>query len=149
MKLSFIAVAFKAALLSLALAMPFLASAQGAIERAAEPYVVKPDIRFVIASLGTKPIETAVATPTPAVVVQASFELVKGKRVDDQLRAYGKRSGWDLIWQAPEYVLDQNMTIQGDFESSVLFFLNGANEAGARLRAVFYRGNKTVRVTEF
>lgn len=82
--------------------------------------------------------------------ITPAFELVKGKRVEDQLRAFGKKSGWNnLIWQAPEYVLDQNMMIPGDFEPAVLFFLNGANEAGARLRAVFYRGNKTVRITEF
>lgn len=81
--------------------------------------------------------------------ITPAFELVKGKRVDDQFRVFGKQSGWNLIWQAPEYVLDQNMTIPGDFESSILFFLSGANEAGTRLRAVFYRGNKTVRVTEF
>lgn len=85
----------------------------------------------------------APAAPIP------TFELVKGKRVDDQLRAFGKRSGWDLDWHAPEYVLDRNMVIQGDFEQAVLFFLKGTNEAGSRLRAVFYRGNKTVRVLEF
>lgn len=152
--------------LALVACMPVLAGAatQSVIASAGEPYLAKPEIKFVIDVVEAKPVEARAALPapssevflsppveviTPPVVAPPSFELVKGKRVDDQLRAYGKSSGWGLIWQAPEFVLDQNMMIPGDFESAVLFFLNGANEAGARLRAVFYRGNKTVRVTEF
>ena len=112
------------------------------------------DSLIISGNAGTHATGGAASKVVP-VVVEApaapipTFELVKGKRVDEQLRAFGKRSGWDLIWQAPDYVLDQNMIIQGDFEPAVLFFLKGTNEAGSRLRAIFYRGNKTVRVTEF
>jgi Toxin co-regulated pilus biosynthesis protein Q len=102
---------------------------------------------------GALELRPPVGTPIPIPVIAAPvplFELVKDKRVDDQLRAYAKRSGWDhFIWQAPEYVLDQNMLIPGEFEASIAFFLKGANEAGSHLRAVFYRGNKTIRITEF
>lgn len=110
---------------------------------------------LIISGDAGTPATGGAASKVAPVVVEApaapipTFELVKGKRVDEQLRAFGKRSGWDLIWQAPDYVLDQNMIIQGDFEPAVLFFLKGTNEAGSRLRAIFYRGNKTVRVTEF
>lgn len=151
MKPSFIAEALKTALLSLALAMPFLASAQGAIEKATEPYLVKPDIRFVIASSEAKnPVVAPVVASSPVVVAPTPlFELEKGKSVEAQLDSYGKRAGWDLFWQAPEYILYKNTTLTNDFESSVIFFLKGANEAGAHLQAVFYRGNKTVRITEF
>lgn len=146
MKMPSTSIALKAVMLSLVASISLSAIAQSVIQRAAEPYAAKPEIQFVVIAASSIVESSA---PTPPLVPAASFEIKKGKRVDEQLRAYGSRSGWDLVWQAPEYVLDQNMTIQGDFESSVLFFLNGANEAGARLRAVFYRGNKTVRVTEF
>lgn len=96
------------------------------------------------ASAGNAVVPTSVEPPPPP-----TFEMTRGKRVDDQLRAYGKTAGWDLVWEAPEYMLDRNMTVQGEFEAAVLSFISGANEAGTRLRAVFYRGNKTVRVTEF
>jgi hypothetical protein len=92
------------------------------------------------------PAKSSVAIPMP---IMASVQLEKGVRVDKQLRAYGQQTGWDLVWEGPDYVLDQSIVLQGDFEGSITTFLKGANEASARLRAVFYRGNKTVRVTEF
>jgi hypothetical protein len=113
------------------------------VDTPALPFARPPELKRADARAATP-----AATPA-AIAPAASIELEKGKRVDDQLRSYGKRSGWDLVWQAPDYVLDKNMVIEGDFESAVLFFLKGANEAGTRLRAVFYRGNKTVRVMEF
>lgn len=73
----------------------------------------------------------------------------KGKPVFEELRAYGLRMGWDLIWEAPVYVADRDMVVPGEFEAAVETFLKGVNEAGTRIRAVFYRGNKTVRVSEF
>lgn len=114
------------------------ANAEFVDERKASHPVAKP-------SAGTAVVPTPVEPPPPP----PTFEMTRGKRVDDQLRAYGKTAGWDLVWEAPEYMLDRNMTVQGEFEAAVLSFISGANEAGTRLRAIFYRGNKTVRVTEF
>ena len=128
-------------------AMPFMVSAQSAIQISSKPYTTQPAIGFVIA--GTPPPAPVAAIAPVIVAPVAKFELKKGKSIESQLIEFGKQSGWDLVWQAPEYVVDKNMMIQGDFESAILSFLNGANEAGTSLRAVFYRGNKTVRVTEF
>lgn len=150
--------------LLLVFSAPALAAgpADGVITKVGEAYVPKPEIKFVIDGVKAKPVvkpaEALAVTPVVAAVVtpvvvapppEPLFELEKGKSVEAQLRAYGKRAGWDLFWQAPEYVLDQNTTLASDFESSVIFFLKGTNEAGAHLQAVFYRGNKTVRITEF
>lgn len=115
---------------------------------------VSPDAFIDTPALPFAPARAAPAAVVPiapvvAPVVVKTFELLKGRRVDEQLRSYGKEAGWEVIWQAPEYVLDQNMTLQGDFEAAVEFFLKGTNVAGSRLSAVFYRGNKTVRVAEF
>lgn len=96
-----------------------------------------------------------VATQAPAVVVvvaapepaQASITLKKGKQIEAQLREYARQYGWTLYWQAPEFVLDNDTVITGDFESALSSLLGGANEAGAQLQANFYRGNKAVRIT--
>ncbi|MDI1236339.1 MAG: TcpQ domain-containing protein [Polaromonas sp.] len=138
----------KVALLTVASCATLMAGAQ-TIQVSNEPFVDKPVLPFAAPN---QPGAASKVAPVATAVPQApipTFELVRGKRVDEQLRDFGKRSGWDLIWQAPDFVLDQNMVIQGEFETAVLFFLKGTNEAGSRLRAVFYRGNKTVRVTEF
>ena len=83
------------------------------------------------------------------VIVKAPLELKPNSPVDEQFRQFATRSGWNLMWQAPEYVLDHKTTIAGDFESALATFLKSANESGVRLRAMFFRGNKTVRVEEF
>lgn len=85
----------------------------------------------------------------PALTGEVSLVLQKGRPVMDGLRAYGQKTGWDLVWEAPAYVAERDMVVPGDFEAAVESFLKGANEAGTRIRAVFYRGNKTVRVSEY
>jgi hypothetical protein len=85
----------------------------------------------------------------PVLPEELSLVLQKGRPVVDGLRAYGQKTGWDLVWEAPTYVAERDMVVPGDFEAAVEFFLKGANEAGTRIRAVFYRGNKTVRVSEY
>jgi len=153
-----IGTALKSVLLPLVVAMPIAVMAQSVVHRAEKPYSAKPTIEFVFAATAAATAATAeaplfsfvepVPPPVPAPIAP-TLKLEKGKRVDKQLLAYGKETGWDIDWQAPEFVLDKDMLIPGDFESALVFFLKGANEAGSRLRAVFYRGNKTVRVMEF
>lgn len=133
------------ALLAGATSVAFIASAQ-TIQVSTEPFIDKPAMPFAAPNQPRAASALPVAPPAPEV---PPMEIVKGKRVDEQLRELGKRAGWNLIWQAPEYVLDQNMTLPGGFEESVTTLLKGANEAGSRLQAVFYRGNKTVRISEF
>jgi len=87
--------------------------------------------------------------PPPARPEEVALVLHKGRPVFDELRAWGQRHGWDLVWEAPMYVVERDMVLAGSFETAVEAFLNGANEAGARMRAVFYRGNRTVRVSEY
>lgn len=93
------------------------------------------------------------AQPFPGTTVlpiaPPALEMRKGKPVSEQLRAHGQRAEWDVVWEAPDYMLDRDMTIPGDFESAITHLLKGANEAGASVRAVFYRGNKVVRISEF
>ena len=75
--------------------------------------------------------------------------LFVGRPIAQQFSDYGKQTGWTLIWQAPEFELEQTTAIVGDFETAIASFLKSANESGSRLRAAFYRGNKTVRIEEF
>ena len=95
------------------------------------------------------PVLPFTPAPAPALPQELSLVLQKGRPVVDGLRAYGQKTGWDLVWEAPTYVAERDMVVPGDFEAAVEFFLKGANEAGTRIRAVFYRGNKTVRVSEY
>jgi hypothetical protein len=77
------------------------------------------------------------------------FRLVKGFSVEEQLRVFAKAGGWDLAWQAPTWIVERDVQLTTDIDSSVAVLLKGANEAGTKLRAIFYRGNKTILITEF
>jgi len=112
-------------------------------------------VACALSATGSLAQEAIYVSPQPFVaegplpIPRASLELRKGKPVAEQLQAYGKRAGWDVVWEAPDYAVERDLTINGDFETALVEFLKGANEAGVNVRAVFYRGNKVVRVTEF
>lgn len=120
--------------------------ANAQIQMEAMPYQSpKPDIQFSIGE--AKPVAPVSLAPAPPPV--ATLTLLKGKALATQFSAYAEQTGWTLIWKASDYVLDHDTTIQGDFEAALTSFLTSANASGSRLRAAFYRGNKTVRVEEF
>lgn len=120
------------------------ASAQ--MQMQAKPYQeAKQEIQFSIGE--AKPVAPVAVAPAPTPV--ATLTLLKSKPLDAQFKAYAEKTGWTLIWTASSYVLDNDTTIQGDFEAALTSFLTSANASGSRLRAAFYRGNKTVRVEEF
>lgn len=120
-----------------------LAVTQGAfaqVRTSPDTFPIKPAAE----ALPVVPFAPPAPPPPPEELV-----LHKGKPVVDELRAYGQRTGWDLVWEAPTYLAERDMVVPGTFEGALETFLKGANEAGTRMRAVFYRGNKTVRVSEY
>lgn len=125
----------------------FNVAAAQVIKVSPEAFIDTPSLPFAPAIRPSPPTAVPIQAVTPP--APPTFELQKGKRVDEQLRAYGKQAGWDVIWQASEFVVEQPQVLPGNFEESIEYFLRGANEAGIHLRGVFYRGNRTVRITEF
>lgn len=122
-----------------------IAVTQGAfaqVRTSPEPFPIKPAAEAL-------PFVPFAAPAPPAPPEETSLVLHRGKPVVDDLRAYGQRTGWDLVWEAPTYLAERDMVVPGTFEGALETFLKGANEAGTRIRAVFYRGNKTVRVSEY
>jgi hypothetical protein len=113
------------------------------VRSSAEAFPVQPPVEALPLAPFT-PLPLAPARP------EEDVELVlhKGRPVHDELRAWAQRHGWDLVWEAPSYVVERDLVLFGGFEAAVEAFLKGANEAGTRMRAVFYRGNRTVRVSE-
>lgn len=108
----------------------------------------------------TTPVLLTAATATPAANVREiqtpsgvkkdqPMEIITGVAIDEQLRKFASRSGWELIWVAPDFLVDRAITLPSDFEAGLTSFLRSANASGTRLRATLYRGNKTVRIEEF
>ena len=114
---------------------------------AAQPLPVRPYIP--VAPAASLP-EVVTAAPVPAAAPPAPAQLVirQGHSVDEELRAYAQPAGWELVWEAGPYVAERELVVAGGFEAAMESLLQGVNESGIRMRAVFYRGNRTVRVWE-
>lgn len=88
----------------------------------------------------------------PAVVAPKELPpmfLLPGKTVSVQLMAMAKASGWDLVWDAADFSVDQKVALSSDFTKAVGIVIESANSEGTHLKAMFYRGNNVVRITEF
>lgn len=134
-------------LLAPALAQVRISSEPFPLPSAAQPLPVRP---YVPAPVAPAVVPEMVAAPPVAAASSAPLQLVirQGHSVDEELRAYARPAGWDLVWEAGPYVAERELVVAGGFEAAVASLLQGVNESGIRMRAVFYRGNHTVRVWE-
>lgn len=147
-------------LLTLAVWLPMLQPAGAQVRFSDLPYPVPPAAQAP--SLPLQPYAAApakaeapapapavpAAAPTSAVAAQEPLVIRKGREVGEQLVAHARPAGWELVWDAPAYLAERDVTLPGDFEAALEAFLRGANAAGVPIRALFYRGNRTVRVWE-
>lgn len=139
----FMALSVGAAHAGIVLKMPAPAPAPAA---ATAPEPAKAEAAKTAPAAAPEVVAAPPAPPPPPPVVE-TMRLVKGKRIDEQLIELARKDGWTMYWNASEFILDQDAVMTGGFEMALTNFLRGANEAGAQLRADFYRGNKTVRIT--
>ena len=142
--------------LLLIVSLLLLADALAQVRISAEPFPLRPAAQ----PLPVRPYVPAAAAPAIPEVVAAPpvlpassalpMQLVirQGRSLDEELRAYARPAGWDLVWEAGPYVAERELVVAGGFEAAIESLLQGVNESGIRMRAVFYRGNHTVRVWE-
>lgn len=75
--------------------------------------------------------------------------LVPGKTVAVQLQQMAQASGWQLVWEAADFAVDQRIALGVDFIKSITSLVESANANGTNIKATFFRGNNIVRVTEY
>lgn len=145
----------KSLLLVVTLLLQLGASAQ--VRTSAEPFPIRTAARplpvrpYIPAE--TAPLAPSAAVPAPPASAASPAPLMQlvirqGRSIDEELRAYARPAGWDLVWEAGPYVAERELVVAGSFEAAMESLLQGVNESGIRMRAVFYRGNRTVRVWE-
>lgn len=136
----------KEEMMKLAVGVAFLisavaASAQQAVKTVDAPYV-PPSSAVAIPVVAAKGVDDVIGA-------NPFMSLVPGKTVAEQLRQMGATSGWQLLWEAADFSIEQKVQVSSDFVSAVTTIVNSANQTGTKLKATFYRGNNIVRVTEF
>jgi hypothetical protein len=157
--------------LALVACMPVLAGAatQSVIASAVEPYLAKPEIKFVIDVVEAKPAETRAASPAPSLEVFLSppvevitppidvavpatpalvWTLAAGRTVGQELKAWGEKADWKVIWSMPkDWSVPASTSFSGDFQTAAGDVIKTLAANGALVHAQFYEGNKTMVVT--
>lgn len=80
---------------------------------------------------------------------RAVWTVTPGKRLSEILEQWGREAGWQsVIWEAPDMVAEMGATFEGTFEEAVKRTMESLSRSGTQLKAVFYGGNKVVRIME-
>ncbi len=77
---------------------------------------------------------------------QGRWTVRAGEKLSEALRRWGERSGWRIVWQAPELQARLDASLTGTFEHAVTELVRSLDENGARLRPIFYGGNRVLRI---
>ncbi|MFC6281226.1 TcpQ domain-containing protein [Polaromonas aquatica] len=134
--------AIKLSLIAMGMFLSLTAAAQQGAKTVDAPYVP--------AAAGTDVIPVKSAPGFDDVIAANPFtSLMAGKQISVQLQIMANESGWQLIWEAADFNVEQKVAVSSDFVKALTTVIESANLSGSRLKATFYKGNKTVRVMEF
>jgi hypothetical protein len=134
----------KLSLIAAGMCLALSAAAQQGVKTVDAPYVPAAN-----ATLGINAIPVKSAAAVDDVIGANPFtSLVAGKAISTQLQQLATASGWQLIWEAADFNVEQKVTVSSDFVKAVTTVIESANLSGTRLKATFYKGNHIVRITE-
>jgi len=80
---------------------------------------------------------------------QETWEIiVSDKTLNAALARWASKAGWQLVWELPvDYAVETRTTVHGSFEEAVGAVTRGMESAEIPMKAMFYQGNKVLRIT--
>lgn len=101
----------------------------------------------VAATAGAPPVPTISQVPGEARDVRTWSVLREQRSLRNSLNLWATAAGWSLVWDLPmDLVLEANATFTGTFEEAVGAAVSSAGVAAYPMQAIFYRGNKVLRI---
>jgi hypothetical protein len=74
--------------------------------------------------------------------------LLKGQQtVSSQLQTLAAEAGWKLIWEASDFMIEQDIFVSSDFFKAVTTVVEAVTASGSAIKATFYQGNYILRIT--
>lgn len=137
--------AMKLSLLAVSMSVALSAAAQNGVKTIDTPYVPANNVKSAV---GEIPVKNAGAVED-VIGANPFTSLAAGKAISTQLQQLGSASGWQLIWEAADFNVEQKVAVSSDFVKAITTIIESANLSGTRLKATFYKGNNIVRITEF
>lgn len=85
---------------------------------------------------------TEVAKPAPV------WDIVPGdKTLNAALARWAAQAGWQLVWELPvDYAVEARTVVPGSFEEAVGTVARSMDSAEIPMKAIFYSGNKVLRI---
>ena len=63
------------------------------------------------------------------------------------MQRWSQAAGWQLVWELPvDFAIEARADVSGDFEDAVAKVVKSMENSDMPMKAVFYRGNKVLRV---
>lgn len=78
------------------------------------------------------------------VVPAHQWLIPSGASMSDTVRGWGKSAGWQVVWNATDWVPDATSSVTGDFRTAVGQLVQAANRQNLPLTATFYSNNIVV-----
>ena len=80
-------------------------------------------------------------------VVTEDWAVVADTPLSTTLHGWADRAGWKVVWESDaDFRLAAAATVTGDFEMAAQKLLGSFRATQPRLKAVFYRGNRVLRI---
>jgi hypothetical protein len=91
----------------------------------------------------------AVAPPQPVPSQPAAaWEIIPAdKTLNTAMARWAEAAGWQLLWELPvDYAVETRSTVSGTFEQAVEAVAKSMDAAHVPMQAIFYNGNKVLRI---
>ena len=106
-------------------------------------------ILLAATALSAAPPAAAPASAPAAVLrpIQEQWTAAAGASLSATLTGWAQRAGWTVVWETDDdFRLAAGATLEGDFPTAADGLIEAFSHARPRLRAIFYAGNKVLRV---
>lgn len=91
--------------------------------------------------------KVASAPAAPAAGGERWDIVIADRTLNAAMARWAAAAGWQLLWELPvDYAVQAQTTVPGKFEDAVTVIVNSMEGAEIPMKAVFYSGNKVLRI---
>ena len=98
-------------------------------------------------SAASSPSANPALAPPVQTAIQEQWTATDGAALSATLTGWAQRAGWTVVWETDDdFRLAAGATLDGDFPTAAGSLIEAFSHARPRLRAIFYGGNRVLRV---
>lgn len=107
--------------------------------------VEKATVVTTAAAVAASPL--AAPAPAPAAGNDRWDIVVADRTLNAAMARWAAAAGWQLLWELPvDYAVQAQTSVPGKFEDAVTVVVNSMEGAEIPMKAIFYSGNKVLRI---